>query len=126
MSDAESQALADPMLTQDAGSDDEDEDDDSSVGDEVESVDAVEERFHALEEEVATLVADVHDLALYTKLNITGFMKILKVRSYRLYARCIANLTYSVIRNTMYGLFSPSCPLLTLAKPLSRNKPLPR
>ena len=27
-----------------------------------------------------TLVADVHDLALYTKLNITGFMKILKVR----------------------------------------------
>ncbi|TFY73868.1 hypothetical protein EWM64_g10144, partial [Hericium alpestre] len=31
-----------------------------------------------LEEEVATLVADVHDLALYTKLNITGFMKILK------------------------------------------------
>jgi SPX domain protein involved in polyphosphate accumulation len=33
-----------------------------------------------LEEEVANLVADVHDLALYTKLNITGFMKILKVR----------------------------------------------
>jgi SPX domain protein involved in polyphosphate accumulation len=29
---------------------------------------------------VATLVADVHDLALFTKLNITGFMKILKVR----------------------------------------------
>lgn len=42
----------------------------------------VEERsddsFDALEEEVAILVADVHDLALYTKLNITGFMKILK------------------------------------------------
>jgi SPX domain protein involved in polyphosphate accumulation len=38
----------------------------------------LEERFHGLEEEVAILVADVHDLALYTKLNITGFMKILK------------------------------------------------
>jgi hypothetical protein len=44
-----------------------------------ESYDALEYRFHALEEEVAILVADVHDLALYTKLNITGFMKILKV-----------------------------------------------
>ncbi|KAH9928705.1 VTC domain-containing protein [Fomitopsis serialis] len=37
----------------------------------------------ALEEEVATLVADVHDLALYTKLNITGFMKILKKQTNR-------------------------------------------
>ncbi|KNZ81814.1 Vacuolar transporter chaperone 4 [Termitomyces sp. J132] len=36
------------------------------------------DHFHGLEEEVANLVADVHDLALYTKLNITGFMKILK------------------------------------------------
>lgn len=44
-----------------------------------ESYDSLEESFHALEEKVATLVADVHDLALYTKLNITGFMKILKV-----------------------------------------------
>ena len=44
------------------------------------SVDALEDQFMLLEEEVATLVADVHDLALYTKLNITGFMKILKVR----------------------------------------------
>lgn len=43
------------------------------------SVGATEEQFQWLEEEVATLVADVHDLALYTKLNITGFMKILKV-----------------------------------------------
>lgn len=43
------------------------------------SVDALEDQFLSLEEEVATLVADVHDLALYTKLNITGFMKILKV-----------------------------------------------
>jgi SPX domain protein involved in polyphosphate accumulation len=47
--------------------------------DDDESLDALEDRFHDLEEEVATLVADVHDLALYTKLNITGFMKILKV-----------------------------------------------
>ena len=47
--------------------------------DEALSFDELEARFHRLEEEVANLVADVHDLALYTKLNITGFMKILKV-----------------------------------------------
>ncbi|PSR83225.1 hypothetical protein PHLCEN_2v5787, partial [Hermanssonia centrifuga] len=63
-------------ITQDAGSDDDTEDEDEDL----QSVDALEDRFIALEEEVATLVADVHDLALYTKLNITGFMKILKVR----------------------------------------------
>lgn len=63
----------------DAGSDDDDTDD----GHDHESFDALEDRFHGLEEEVATLVADVHDLALYTKLNITGFMKILKVRPFR-------------------------------------------
>ncbi len=65
-------------VTQDAGSDDDDDmgdDDDDAL-----SVDALEDQFMLLEEEVATLVADVHDLALYTKLNITGFMKILKVR----------------------------------------------
>ncbi len=57
-----------------------DEEDDHDVEDsEDESFDALEDRFHGLEEEVAILVADVHDLALYTKLNITGFMKILKV-----------------------------------------------
>ena len=38
-----------------------------------------DEKFKELEEEVATLVADVHDLALYTKLNFTGFVKIVKV-----------------------------------------------
>lgn len=64
------------VATQDAGSDDEDDDDDEDIH----SVDALEDQFILLEEEVATLVADVHDLALYTKLNITGFMKILKVR----------------------------------------------
>ncbi len=73
-------------VQQDAGSDDDDtddEDEDDTLGaddDSAQSVDALEEQFHYLEEEVATLVADVHDLALYTKLNITGFMKILKVR----------------------------------------------
>lgn len=58
----------------DEGSDDED---DLEGGD---SYDELEDIFHGLEVEVATLVADVHDLALYTKLNITGFLKILKVR----------------------------------------------
>ncbi|KXN88628.1 Vacuolar transporter chaperone 4 [Leucoagaricus sp. SymC.cos] len=61
----------------DEGSDDDlDDDEDGNLTDE--SYGALEERFHGLEEEVAILVADVHDLALYTKLNITGFMKILK------------------------------------------------
>lgn len=61
----------------DEGSDDDDESVDH--GDE-RSLDDIQEQFHLLEEEVANLVADVHDLALYTKLNVTGFMKILKVR----------------------------------------------
>ena len=64
-------------VTQDAGSDDDESDDE----DDAMSVDALEDEFILLEEEVATLVADVHDLALYTKLNITGFMKILKASS---------------------------------------------
>jgi hypothetical protein len=73
-------------LHQDGGSDDDDtdEEDDTLAMDDDEStqsLDALEEQFRLLEEEVATLVADVHDLALYTKLNITGFMKILKVRT---------------------------------------------
>jgi SPX domain protein involved in polyphosphate accumulation len=41
---------------------------------------SIEDQFRALEEDVATLVADVHDLALYSKLNFTGFIKIVKVR----------------------------------------------
>ncbi|KAG8887438.1 vacuolar transporter chaperone, partial [Tulasnella sp. 332] len=53
----------------DTGSDDDDDDSVRSEG-------SIEEKFRELEEEVATLVADVHDLALYTKLNFTGFMKI--------------------------------------------------
>lgn len=59
---------------QDGGSDDEDDDDDESGM----SVGGIEERFRELEEEVSVLVADVHDLALFTKLNFTGFVKIVK------------------------------------------------
>ena len=57
---------------------DEGSDDDGDLED-MDSFEELEDLFHSLEEEVATLVADVHDLALYTKLNITGFLKILKV-----------------------------------------------
>jgi hypothetical protein len=70
--DVETQQAED--LAQDEGSDGD------LTDDEDESLDGMESRFHELEDEVATLVADVHDLALYTKLNITGFYKILKVR----------------------------------------------
>ena len=42
------------------------------------SDDGLEEKFRELEEEVAVLVADVHDLSLFTKLNFTGFVKIVK------------------------------------------------
>ncbi len=71
------------ILDQDGGSDDDDTDEEGTTltdDESTQSLDALEEQFRFLEEEVATLVADVHDLALYTKLNITGFMKILKVR----------------------------------------------
>ncbi|KAI5119433.1 hypothetical protein M0805_009884 [Coniferiporia weirii] len=71
----------------DGGSDDdvEDDSDDDALGDEAsgKSADTFEEQFRWLEEEVATLVADVHDLALYSKLNLTGFMKILKKQTGR-------------------------------------------
>lgn len=65
----------------DGGSDDDDDDEDDAMHDEDTdhmSLDEIEERFKELEEEVAVLVADVHDLALFTKLNFTGFMKIVK------------------------------------------------
>ncbi|OBZ72110.1 Vacuolar transporter chaperone 4 [Grifola frondosa] len=77
-SDAEQQMR--DGVSQDAGSDDDDMDDEDE---DTMSVDALEDQFQLLEEEVATLVADVHDLALYTKLNITGFMKILKKQTNR-------------------------------------------
>lgn len=71
----------------DAGSDDDDDDDDDEEDqDDVNSdlsIDAIEERFRELEEEVAILVADVHDLALFTKLNFTGFIKIVKKHDVR-------------------------------------------
>ena len=74
--DPESLQVQRDSYAHDGGSDDDITDDEGEHSDE--SYDALEERFHGLEEEVAILVADVHDLALYTKLNITGFMKILK------------------------------------------------
>jgi len=90
-SDLEGQKPRQSHYTQDAGSDDDLSDDDGAD----ESYEALEERFHALEEEVAILVADVHDLALYTKLNITGFMKILKVRLHTpIFARTNADCRY--------------------------------
>lgn len=71
---------------QDAGSDDDSDDDVDGSSEDGEddrhsfsSLDSIEEQWHLLDEEVTILVADVHDLALYSKLNITGFMKILKV-----------------------------------------------
>lgn len=70
--DPESQQQTHDPYAHDGGSDDD------LTDDEDESIEALEDRFRGLEEEVAILVADVHDLALYTKLNITGFMKILK------------------------------------------------
>lgn len=69
-------------LAQDAGSDDDSDGDMDEDGDDrgsFDSMDSIEEQWLALDEEVTILVADVHDLALYSKLNITGCMKILKV-----------------------------------------------
>lgn len=54
----------------DLGTDDEFDSDDDT--------DAFEERFLELEERLAVIIADVHDLALFTKLNYTGFHKIVK------------------------------------------------
>lgn len=70
----------------DVGSDDEGDSDseDGSEDGSGKSADTFEEQFRWLEEEVATLVADVHDLALFSKLNLTGFMKILKVFYFQL------------------------------------------
>jgi hypothetical protein len=68
---------------QDGGSDDDlDSEDDERDDTSRRSSETFEEQFNRLEEQVAVLVADVHDLALYSKLNLTGFMKILKVSSF--------------------------------------------
>ncbi|KZT53506.1 SPX-domain-containing protein [Calocera cornea HHB12733] len=55
----------------DGGSEDEDWDDSDDR-------DAMEDRFAELEIEVAYLVADIHDLAVFSKLNLAGFYKIIK------------------------------------------------
>jgi SPX domain protein involved in polyphosphate accumulation len=77
LGDPEDQERQHDEYAHDQGSDDDLDDDEDDVTDE--SYDALEERFHGLEVKVADLVAEVHDLALYSKLNLTAFMKILKV-----------------------------------------------
>ncbi|WFD35260.1 vacuolar transporter chaperone [Malassezia cuniculi] len=53
--------------------------DDAGSDDELDSEeDEFEEQFFELEEQLAVVIADVHDLALFTKLNYTGFLKIVK------------------------------------------------
>ncbi len=56
----------------DVGTDDEIDSDADEEDDEFES------HFQDLEERLAVIIADVHDLALFTKLNYTGFHKIVK------------------------------------------------
>ncbi|KAF6071323.1 VTC domain family protein [Candida albicans] len=43
-----------------------------------EVVDALHQDFQDLEEELSDIIADVHDLAKFTRLNYTGFQKIIK------------------------------------------------
>ena len=53
--------------------------DDAGSDDELDSeADEFEDHFFELEEQLAVVIADVHDLALFTKLNYTGFLKIVK------------------------------------------------
>lgn len=51
---------------------------DDEFDSDTDDTDAYEERFLDLEERLAVIIADVHDLALFTKLNYTGFHKIVK------------------------------------------------
>jgi len=90
--DPEVQQRQHDVFGHDGGSDDDLDDDETE-----ESFDALEEQFHVFEEEVAILVAEVHDVVLYSKLNITGFMKILKVSSCPHHL----NACLSFLRNTM-------------------------
>ncbi len=90
-------------LHQDGGSDNDDTDEEGTTltdSESTQSLDALEDQFRFLKEAVATLVVDVHDLALYTKLNITGFVKILKVRDSIISVRYL--FTRTTGRNTMY------------------------
>lgn len=57
--------------TDDVGTDDEFDSDDDGTSD-------WDAQFVELEERLAVIIADVHDLALFTKLNYTGFLKIVK------------------------------------------------
>jgi hypothetical protein len=77
--DEDSAEEADDDDNSDDEDDDEEEDERARDDDDAMSEASYDEKFKDLEEEVATLVADVHDLALYTKLNFTGFVKIVKV-----------------------------------------------
>ena len=124
--------LRQDTLHQDGGSDDDDTDDEGTTltdDESTQSLDALEEQFRLLEEEVATLVADVHDLALYTKLNITGFMKILKVRDFIISVRYLFT-GLPTGRNTMYvsmpiHVYFPPDPVHTPRRSKPRL-PLPR
>lgn len=44
----------------------------------IQSNDAQNEDYALLEEELSHIIADVHDLAKFTRLNYTGFLKIIK------------------------------------------------
>ncbi len=65
-----------PDYVSDGGSDDEADGDD--YGNDSDSEIDYDERFQRLEDESMDLVYDVHSLAMYTKLNFTGFIKIVK------------------------------------------------
>jgi hypothetical protein len=64
-----------------------------------------DDRFAALEEESRGLVSDVHELAQFTKLNFTGFIKIVKVRGHwglRASIETDVPTRYRSNRNTMF------------------------
>lgn len=90
--------------------------------DDNQSATSLEDLFHGLQEEVATLVADVHDLALYTKLNITGFLKILKVHSF--VSLGVRPFTVHPHRNTMYVPCVSLCVILHYDRQKITNLPL--
>lgn len=48
------------------------------INDLKDSATTTEEDFIALEDELSLIIADVHDLAKFTRLNYTGFLKIIK------------------------------------------------
>ncbi|KAF0486751.1 SPX-domain-containing protein [Gigaspora margarita] len=48
------------------------------VNDVINDSEATEDRYLALEEELSLIIADVHDLAKFSRLNYSGFLKIIK------------------------------------------------